>query len=84
MGDGCLCARDPKNPRYSLIGIDVGQVCPVRLQSGLGHLFDQIEARLREALGEDALAVEHVGSTVVPGLSAKPLVDVLLVIPDFM
>ena len=46
--------------------------------------FDQIEARLREALGEDALAVEHVGSTVVPGLSAKPLVDVLLVIPDFI
>ena len=44
--------------------------------------FDRIEAGLREALGDDALAVEHVGSTAVPGLSAKPLVDMLLVVTD--
>ena len=44
--------------------------------------FDQMEARVREALGDDALAVEHVGSTAVPGLSAKPVVDMLLVVAD--
>jgi ribonuclease III len=35
-------------------------------------------ARLKGALGEAAVAVEHVGSTAVPGLAAKPIVDLLL------
>ena len=44
------------------------------------RLFAREEARIREALGERALLVEHVGSTSVPGLAAKPIVDVLLVV----
>ena len=35
--------------------------------------------RIRAALGDDVLAIEHVGSTAVPGLLAKPIVDVLVV-----
>ena len=34
--------------------------------------------RLGLALGDDVVGVEHVGSTSVPGLSAKPLIDILL------
>jgi GrpB-like predicted nucleotidyltransferase (UPF0157 family) len=33
-------------------------------------------------LGDTALAVDHVGSTSVPGLPAKPIIDVLLQVPD--
>jgi GrpB-like predicted nucleotidyltransferase (UPF0157 family) len=40
------------------------------------------EARIRGALGSAALVLEHVGSTSVPGLAAKPLIDVLLVVAD--
>lgn len=41
------------------------------------------EARkIRGALGERALLLEHVGSTSVPGLPAKPLIDILLVVAD--
>jgi GrpB-like predicted nucleotidyltransferase (UPF0157 family) len=40
------------------------------------------EARIRGALGSSVLRLEHVGSTSVPGLAAKPLIDILLVVPD--
>ena len=38
--------------------------------------FAEIEAEVRAALGELALRIEHVGSTAVPGLSAKPIIDI--------
>jgi GrpB-like predicted nucleotidyltransferase (UPF0157 family) len=46
------------------------------------RLFDREADRLHSALGTVALRVEHVGSTSVPGLMAKPVIDVLLVVPD--
>jgi GrpB-like predicted nucleotidyltransferase (UPF0157 family) len=46
------------------------------------RLFDREADRLRSALGNEALRIEHVGSTSVPGLMAKPIVDILLVVPD--
>jgi GrpB-like predicted nucleotidyltransferase (UPF0157 family) len=44
--------------------------------------FRREEAKIRRSLGEAALTVEHVGSTSVPGLAAKPIVDILLVVED--
>src|SRR6266516_3108295 len=38
--------------------------------------------RIKAALGERAIVVEHVGSTSVPGLIAKPIIDILLVVAD--
>ncbi|HEY6468897.1 MAG TPA: GrpB family protein [Candidatus Dormibacteraeota bacterium] len=38
--------------------------------------------RVRSVLGVRALRVEHVGSTSVPGLVAKPIIDMLLVVTD--
>jgi GrpB protein len=40
--------------------------------------FRQLGAQLREALGGVALRIDHIGSTAVPGLAAKPIVDVQL------
>ena len=40
------------------------------------------EERIRNALGPRALQVEHVGSTSVPGLAAKPVIDILLTVRD--
>lgn len=41
-------------------------------------LFQEERARIAEALGELALAIEHVGSTAVPGLAAKPVIDIMI------
>lgn len=38
--------------------------------------------RIRATLGEAALTIEHIGSTSVPGLAAKPIVDILVVVED--
>ena len=46
------------------------------------YLFRQEDSRIRGALGDRVLALEHVGSTSVPGLPAKPCVDLLLVVAD--
>lgn len=44
-------------------------------------LFEGFRSRLAEGLGDVALAIEHVGSTAVPGLAAKPMIDIDVVIP---
>jgi GrpB-like predicted nucleotidyltransferase (UPF0157 family) len=45
-------------------------------------LFAREAERIRGVLGAVALAVEHVGSTSVPGLAAKPIIDIVLTVPD--
>ena len=58
---------------------------PVRLveyDAGWPGLFLREEARIRGALGSTAVRLEHVGSTSVPGLCAKPIIDMVLEVPD--
>jgi GrpB-like predicted nucleotidyltransferase (UPF0157 family) len=45
-------------------------------------LFAREAARIRAVLGDAAVRVEHVGSSSVPGLAAKPVIDILLAVPD--
>jgi GrpB-like predicted nucleotidyltransferase (UPF0157 family) len=44
--------------------------------------FSVEHARIEEALGERASLIEHIGSTAVPGLDAKPIVDILVAVAD--
>jgi GrpB-like predicted nucleotidyltransferase (UPF0157 family) len=44
--------------------------------------FAREAVRIRHALGERTLVVEHAGSTSVPGLAAKPRIDIVLAVPD--
>lgn len=46
------------------------------------EVFAALRDRVTAALGDLAVAVEHVGSTAVPGLAAKPIVDLDVVIPS--
>jgi GrpB-like predicted nucleotidyltransferase (UPF0157 family) len=46
------------------------------------RLFAREAGRVRAALGDRVLQLEHVGSTSVPGLAAKPRIDMLLVVAN--
>jgi GrpB-like predicted nucleotidyltransferase (UPF0157 family) len=45
-------------------------------------LYLREAARIRAALGDRLLLIEHVGSTAVPGLAAKPKIDIVAVVSD--
>ena len=45
-------------------------------------MFEAEAERLRSALGDVAVRIEHVGSTSVPGLAAKPNIDIQVSVPD--
>jgi GrpB-like predicted nucleotidyltransferase (UPF0157 family) len=46
------------------------------------HRFAATSSLLHEVLGDLVITIEHVGSTSVPGLAAKPIIDIDLLIED--
>jgi GrpB-like predicted nucleotidyltransferase (UPF0157 family) len=46
------------------------------------ELFNREAQRVRATLGPRVLMLEHVGSTSVPGLAAKPIIDMILAVAD--
>lgn len=46
------------------------------------RLFEREAARIHDVLGDTAVLIEHAGSTSVPGLAAKPIIDIVLAVPD--
>jgi len=44
--------------------------------------FEREAARLRSLLGDEVVEIHHIGSTSVPGLEAKPIIDLLPIVRD--
>lgn len=63
------------DPDYGL-GLEQGVNRLVEHNPLWARVFEEEAARLRLALGDAALAIEHYGSTSVPGLRAKPIIDI--------
>ena len=45
--------------------------------------FAQLAHPLRKALGDVALRIDHIGSTAVPSLKARPIIDIQISVVDF-
>ena len=59
-----------------------GQITLVEYDPAWPDQFAGEAARMRGALGGRDLRIEHIGSTSVPGLAAKPIIDIRLVVAD--
>ncbi len=59
-----------------------GNVVLVDYDPAWPSLFARESERINSVLGRNALAIEHVGSTSVPGLDAKSIIDILLVVAN--
>jgi GrpB-like predicted nucleotidyltransferase (UPF0157 family) len=65
------------------LGVAEGAVRLLDSDKRWPDLYRAEEARLRAALGPMALAIEHFGSTAIPGIKAKPILDILVGIARF-
>jgi GrpB-like predicted nucleotidyltransferase (UPF0157 family) len=83
--DGIMAAVEDRaaDPDWELIGgrepavvqvVDYDERWPVTFRARAARIEDVLEGR--------ACGIEHIGSTSVPGLAAKPIVDALLTVPD--
>ena len=74
--------QDLQEVRMEVLTLHDGPITLVDYDPSWPALFQREAARIRELLGEGDLRLEHAGSTSVPGLAAKPIIDILLVVPD--
>lgn len=61
---------------------DAGKIHVVEYDPRWAQLFVREAELIRSALGHRVLRVEHAGSTAVPALAAKPVIDIVLVVVD--
>jgi GrpB-like predicted nucleotidyltransferase (UPF0157 family) len=81
-----LASYDEKLAEIMVDGVDRqtlrGKIELVEYDPRWPALYAREEGRIRSILGDRALRIEHTGSTSVPGLPAKPIVDIVLEVPD--
>lgn len=63
-----------------MLGLPRGAVQLVPYTPAWTTLFQAEHVRLQHALGTDALDIQHIGSTAVPGLAAKPILDLAVAV----
>ncbi len=63
-------------------GVEQREIQIVDYDAAWPKKFEAHARVIADALGGSALRIEHVGSTSVPGLAAKPIIDILVVVPD--
>lgn len=72
MSENEVNIHNRPNRRYELIKYD-----PV-----WASRFDEIASNIKPIFGDNLVQIEHVGSTAVPGMTAKPIVDVSVAVKD--
>ena len=46
-------------------------------------IYERSAAAIRDALGGTAVSIDHVGSTAIPGIDSKPVIDILVLVESY-
>lgn len=89
MTEKATAGGRPPTSEEEILAYTVGEIQPhaapitlVDYDPQWPALFSREEKRIRAALGGRVVRLEHTGSTSVPGLAAKPIIDMSLIVPD--
>jgi GrpB-like predicted nucleotidyltransferase (UPF0157 family) len=66
-----------------MIGLERGVVKLAPYTAEWKRLFEEEKARLQAAIGPYVLEIQHVGSTSIPGMMAKPILDIGVAVTSF-
>jgi len=66
-----------------LLGLEQGVVKLVPYTIEWKRLFEEEKARLQSVIGKYVLGIQHVGSTSIPGMVAKPILDIGIAVRNF-
>lgn len=64
------------------LGLPEGEVLLLPHHEGWSGIFETEAQALRHAINDDRVEILHIGSTSIPGIRAKPIIDLLIGIPD--
>lgn len=65
------------------IGLKRGTVKVIDYDPNWPKEFEAEKQRLLATFGNEILAIEHIGSTSIPGLAAKPIIDIIVAVKSF-
>ena len=65
-----------------MIGLKRGAVKLVRHSTKWRPSFEREAKKIRKVFGKDVLEIQHAGSTAIPGMPAKPIIDIALIVPS--
>jgi GrpB-like predicted nucleotidyltransferase (UPF0157 family) len=73
----------PIGEMTSIIGLAAGKVLVAPYSVEWQRLFAEERSRLLAAVGAYVQDVQHVGSTSIPGMAAKPIIDIGIAVRNF-
>lgn len=66
--------------RKNIVGLERGKVALMPHNPEWDNIFQSEKKRLLKALGKTVLDIQHVGSTAIPNISAKPIIDIAILV----
>lgn len=83
IGHPVVRGRSPVKRADAALGLDKRRVQLKPYDARWPRLYCREAQRLRRVLGPDVTAVAHIGSTAIPGMPAKPIIDIMATVaPD--
>ena len=65
-----------------MLGLEKGAVRLSEHNERWKIIFQKVKYKLLECIGEDIIDIQHVGSTAIAGIKAKPILDIAILIKD--